>query len=159
MKKILSLFVLAICLTFTTYAQTAKSTWLIGGSMSLQASNGSTTFILNPSAGIFIKDRLAFGGEALLVTSGGFTSYSIGPYLRKYFAQKEKGSFFGQAGVSFAGYSNTSDASIWIPVKLGYAVFLNRHTALEFATAYNFNLTDDPGLFVFSVGFQIHLGK
>jgi hypothetical protein len=159
MKKILSLFVPGLLLAFSGMAQTAKSTWLAGGSMSFQNSNGSSVFILNPSAGYFIKDGLAIGGDALLTSTSGFTSWAIGPYVRKYFAPVEKGSFFGQAGFAAGGYSNTSDANLWVPLKLGYAVFLNRHTALEFSAAYSINLADDPGLLVLGVGFQLHLGK
>jgi hypothetical protein len=159
MKKILSLCLLAVVLAFSASAQTSKSTWLIGGSASFQSSNGSSALILNPNAGVFIKDKLALGAEGLLTTSGGFTSWAIGPYLRKYFAPTEKGSLFGQAGIAAGGYSNTSDVRLWVPVKLGYAVFLNRHTALEFAAAYNFDLGEDADLFVLGVGFQIHLGK
>lgn len=153
MKKRIIAIIACVITSFAANAQTEKSTILAGGSLALQATSGSTVFQASPNLGIFVANKIAIGAEFNLLTTSSFTSWSIGPYGRVYFAGDSKGSFFGQLGVAIGGSGGTTDARFL--GKAGYALFLNKSTALEFSAGYNAG--KGPDYFLMGVGFQIHL--
>lgn len=160
MKKLVFSFGLLLGLFFSASAQTDKSTLLLGGALSFQSSTGSSIFVASPNVGVFIKKNIAIGAQFDLITTNSLTSWSIGPYVRGYFAGTEKGSFFGQGGISVGGSSvgsTSSDTDVRFLVKGGYAVFLNKTAALEFSAGYNAGKGTD--FFLMGVGLQIHLKK
>jgi hypothetical protein len=155
MKKILTLCIAAALFGLSANAQTEKSTILAGGSLAFQSTSGSSILVLNPNLGVFIQKNLAIGAEFTLISASSITTWSIGPYARLYFAGSDKGSFFGQAGVSIGGSGGTT-ATRFLG-KAGYALFLNKSVALEFSAGYNAGKGAD--FFLLGAGFQIHLKK
>ena len=178
---------------------TANGGWLLGGSAGFSSEtqkdvigSGKTTntdFSFSPDLAYFIMDRLAIGAMITVSSntakySNGATTtnkssyYNIGPMVRYYIHNfSDNDALFGQGSVGFGGYSSTPNSGTkttqtdfaW-QLALGNSIFLNQHTALEFAVYYNstqWNLpsgqtgTKDKPMNTIgvSVGFQIHLNK
>lgn len=107
-------------------AQMQKGTWMLEGSVGLERniivypevnypSIPSATYSLHPKAGIFVKDKLAFGASVIIKNSwsknqeynenlpgdfrkGSTFNYGGGLFLRKYTEINENLSFFGELG-------------------------------------------------------------
>lgn len=157
MKKFFLAVVLVIIGITAVQGQTEKGTWLLGGNISFQASEGSTLFTATPNIGIFVANNIAVGGQVTLLASDGYTAWAIGPFVRGYFAGSEKGKFFGQLGLNVGG-AEGSDTEIGFGIGAGYALFLNRSIAIELGANYN-KTGDNNGIFGLGAGFQIHFKK
>jgi hypothetical protein len=157
MKNFISLAILLLA-CFSADAQTEKGTLLLGGSANFQSGGGVSVFGINPSIGTFIKKDLALGIDASLLSSDGSTVWAFGPYVKPYFAGSAKGSFFGKASF-LVGSVTDSDTQVGFGLSAGYAVFLNKSVALEFAPGYSKVGKGTDGIFAINIGFQIHFKK
>ncbi|HEX6915940.1 MAG TPA: hypothetical protein VF145_11905 [Chitinophagaceae bacterium] len=154
MKKLLFACVLLMAAT-AVKAQTEKGNVMIGGSIQFQSSEGSTIFMADPNVGFFFANNFAAGAQLTLISGEGTTIWGIGPYVRGYFGKSMKGKVFAQAGASFAGISDGGGSTSAFQGKLGYAYFLNKNVAMEFAA--NFMAGEGSTVFGMGIGFQIHL--
>ena len=172
MKK-LSIALLFFGLIGSLNAQIMKNDWLLGGGIKF-ASNKvadikTSMFEFSPNAGYFFVNNFAGGLRAdinsvKLEDEDAVSSTLISPFLRYYFLPGDSkvnimldGSFgFG----STSGVGETKSQS-GFGFATGPAIFLNKHTALEFTLGYNsIKYEDDPdrsNTFTVGVGFQIHL--
>ncbi len=153
--------IMLVVVAYAAQSQTEKSTWLLGGNVSFtsqSASGGgsSSTFNLSPNAGYFFKNNYAVGGMVDLISGGGATSWTIAPYIRGYFGKQTSGKPFAQVGLGFGGVSGGGSNTAFI-ARGGYALFLNKNTAIEFAA--NFTAQTGVTLFGLGAGFQIHFKK
>jgi outer membrane protein len=159
MKKF-TILAIAICASFTTYAQYNQGRMLVGGSLGFSAEtektkfNGNTqtdgkwtSFSLAPQFGYFIIDNLAVGASLDLGLSKwkdeadsdddySVTSIEFIPTVRYYLPQNIF--FQGQVGFGTSKYkygSGTVDeekySTISFALAAGYAFFLNDNVAIE----------------------------
>lgn len=159
MRKLLLITIVSFLMITKLSAQTEKGNVMVGGEVLLLAQSGNTTFSASPNVGYFFADNIAAGGEFNLITGGGYTNWGVGPYVRGYFAGNPTGKLFAQAGLALAGSSGgfgSSSTSTGFSGRFGYAAFLNKNVALEFAARI---LTGGGTLYGFGAGFQIHLGR
>jgi hypothetical protein len=162
MKKLLLITLIAFVTTSDLRAQTEKGNVMVGGEVLLLAQSGNTTFSASPNIGYFFLNDFAGGAELNLITGGGYTNWGIGPYLRGYFAGNPTGKLFAQLGLALTGSSygsGTSQSSAGLSGRLGYAAFLNKHVALEFAGRILTGGKNVKAIYGLGAGFQIHLGK
>jgi hypothetical protein len=165
MKKV-SIFVILFYFIFNqTFAQTEKGTWLLGGNGSYQSIKDNSFLYLSPNIGYFAGNNFAIGMNAALGVGTDVTQTSFGPFLRPYFGNSNKGSFFAQFGGVFENTSFKSSSyqysisSRALSFGLGYAVFLNKSAALEIGASYLNIENVDNDRFGINVGFQIHFNK
>lgn len=172
MKK-LSLATCLFLLIASATAQVQKNNWLIGGgtkfSSNKTADVKTSMFELSPNAGYFFVNNFAGGLRAAINSvkvegEDAISNTLISPFLRYYFLPSDSkvnimfdGSFgFG----STSGLGETINQS-GFGFAAGPAIFLNKHTALEFTLGYNsIKFEDDPdrsNTFTVGVGFQVHL--
>jgi len=160
-------------------AQTRQGDWMIGGNFNFSSNKQGdaklTHINVSPDAGYFFMDNVAIG--ALLSISsdkpnGGdaTTTFEFAPFARGYFLPaNNKVNVFGQGsfGVGSAKSGGSTEGFNEFSLMAGPALFLNPHTALEFALFYKSlggkyykdvdgNRWNSVGL---NIGFQIHLGK
>lgn len=136
---------------------TEKGTWLLGGSVGFESTDGISVFELNPNLGYFIKDKIAIGAEANFLSFDGATAWAFTPFVKPYFGQSEMGNFFLKGRVGVAG-GGEADTELTYGGGGGYALFLNKSIALEFGADYS-KIGDLPGTFGLGIGFQIHFKK
>ena len=88
-KIILSIFLTAIF--YVTNAQTEKGDWLVGGRIDLNTGENSTQIGISPSAGFFVLDNFAIGGNFSInytkANDNKVTGFGIGPFARYYFTE------------------------------------------------------------------------
>ena len=160
-------------------AQTQKGKWMIGGGIGFSSmsttdkyngSNISETIItISPSVKHFVVKDFAVGAALsyLSIAETGSSTGSIvefNPMIRYYFVPlgKNGSKLFAEASYTF-GNSNSGDKDAHISgygIKVGPAVFLNEHTAIEFTLGY-FSQSQDglpkQNSIAMGVGFQIHI--
>lgn len=156
MRKTVMTFAILLVTGIVAKAQVEKNTLLIGGSASFTTAEGESSFFLNPNVGVFVIDRLAVGVNAFILTAGGNTSWSLGPFGRYYFGKNESGKPFAGLGFGISGVDG-SDPNFGVNVGGGYAIFLNKSIALEFSATYS--RIDDFDQLGIGAGFQIHFRK
>ena len=168
MKKIY-LGVFALCCGLASMAQTEQGNWLIGGNFTLNTSENRTTVSLTPTAGYFVINNLAVGGNVnfSFIQNGEnkTTQFGIGPLTRFYFGQKNIRPFahgelnFISQKLKVANTTNTENG-IGYFLALGLAGFLNENVALETMAGYShakFKDIDGDGGFEMRIGFQVYL--
>ncbi|HCF64180.1 MAG TPA: hypothetical protein DEU93_08520 [Chitinophagaceae bacterium] len=174
MKKTIILMAL-VMITGASFAQTAKSTWLLGGSAGFNSSKQGdfkwTQFNLSPNAGYFFMNNLAAGlsldfSSYKEENTDAQTMFSVGPFIRYYFVDLgPKAKLFGHGNIGFgsAKFGGNSEGFMNWGIKAGPAFFLNPSIALEATVGYGsfkYSDADDAtNTFGVNVGFQIHLGK
>jgi outer membrane protein W len=171
MKKILASLLVAVSFSAMVQAQTDKGDWMVGGSLSLNTTEGATSFSFQPNAGYFFAKGFVAGSELLISTSklGDIrtTSLGVGPFARYYFELKEpQFKPYVHAGVSVAsvrtkafGMSETETA-VGFLLGLGGAYFINDNVAIDGLAGYNHTKVENSegnGGFLFRIGFQVHL--
>ncbi len=166
MKKLILSLAIIVIASLSATAQTEKGSWLIGGSASFSSSTGSTSLSIEPKAGYFFSNNWAagLGLNFTSQSSDGFSTTAIigAPFIRYYFLPLgDNVKLFGNGLIGIGNISGGGSSSFttW-QLSAGPAVFLNKHTALEFALAYGGNKYSGSGAintFAFLVGFQIHL--
>lgn len=154
-------------------AQIMKNDWLLGGGIKF-ASNKvadikTSMFEFSPNAGYFFANNFAGGLRAdiksvKLENEDAVSSTLISPFLRYYFLPVEnKVNIMVDGSFGFGSTSALGDSKgqSGYGFAAGPAIFLNKHTALEFTLGYNsIKSKDDPdrsNTFTVGAGFQIHL--
>ena len=172
MKKILLAICLFVCVGSLT-AQVQKNDWLIGGSTKFSSNKTAdlktTMFEFSPNAGYFFVNNFA-GGLRTTITSvkveseDAISSTLISPFLRYYFLpgdNKVNIMLDGSFGFGSTSALGDSKGQSGFGFAAGPAIFLNKHTALEFTLGYNsIKSKDDPdrsNTFTVGAGFQFHL--
>lgn len=156
MKKLMIL-ILALGLVIpTTWAQTTKGSFAVGGGISFNSGSNnneiqyqSNSFQISPQASYFVSDNLEVGLEFGLSSSRyGFegddptknNSLSVGPFARYYkFTSNERFAFTAQAGFSIGSGKTTQpngneqkSGSVGIYVSPGFTYFLSEKWGLDF---------------------------
>jgi hypothetical protein len=157
MKKILTIAAMLLACYSVVEAQTDQGTVLLGGGISFQTSDNSSSFIAAPNVGLFILNDVALTASFSLFATKGTTSWALGPSIRLYLFGTDRGKFIAQVGVNVGGARN-SDTDFGFDVAGGYAVFMNESIALEFLARYT-KTGDIKGIFSLGVGFQIHYDR
>lgn len=202
--KTIKLFIAVILLfASNTYGQLDKKTWMVGGSGSYRQYNFENDYILqgtsetinykakskniyaNIKIGYFVYDRFVIGlspsinyfnSKVEISDSGVFSSsYSIGPFVRYYFLDKEKIlNIFSEASYvtgkinPFNGEEIDKGKSNRININIGTEVFFNDSAGIEFLLGYQslnnkFNNNNQGNVkengLIFMIGFQLHLEK
>ena len=142
--------------TMVASAQTEKNTMLLGGNLTFNSTESVNSFSATPNIGVFVINNLAIGGEFSLFTSGGYTSWGVGPFARYYFGQQTKGKPYIGASALIGG-ADEVDTEVGFGAHAGYAFFLNKSIALQLGVQYNrMSEMDNFGI---GAGFQIHFKK
>lgn len=168
MKKIY-MYLCAVCCGYGALAQTEQGSWLIGGNLVLNTGDNSTTFAISPTAGYFVINNLAVGGNVGLSFSkfgeNKTTRFGIGPLTRYYFGRRNIRPF-GHGEINFTseklkvpGTTNTENGIEYL-LGLGLAGFINQSVALETLAGYTHSKIkgrDGDGGFEMRIGFQVYL--
>lgn len=171
MKKLLCCLLSTISYSAIVNAQTDKGDWLAGGGLSLNTTEGNTSFTFAPNIGHFFAKGFAAGAEMTIMTSKfgevRTTTLGVGPFARYYFELKEP-VFKPFAHVGFnvlsirtkqPGETETETARSFL-LGLGGAYFINDNVAIDGLAGYNHTKVENVegnGGFVFRIGFQVHL--
>jgi len=138
-----------------------EGAWMVGGSAGLSVSNVAditmVTFGLNPSAGYFLQDDLAVGGQLGLAIIGGdvetTSAVSIVPFARYYFGSP----FFAQAGIGLSSSEGHTESILRLMG--GYSIFLNPAVSLEPVISIRFEDGFERSFILFGVGLQVFLQR
>ncbi len=129
-----------------------QGSWIIDGNVGLNASlsgGGGTTIYLQPSAMMFIQQRLALGGDFILNAGGGTTTFGLVPTVAYFFGDtRGKGFPFIRGGLGFSSTSNgsgTSFTSVDIMFGGGYALLISKEVFLNFSGTMNIYTADASG--------------
>lgn len=168
MKKILVL-TLAIGVSGIIYAQTQKGDWMVGGNIGLNTNNNNTEISLTPTAGGFVINNLAIGGEFLLDHSktgnNKVTNFGFGPFVRYYFTDANiRPIIHGSLGyisqnVKNGIFSSTNNGMHYF-LGGGAAAFISNQVSVDMLLGYDhskYSDFDGTGGFKLSVGFQVYL--
>lgn len=167
MRKIL--FSLSLLLgVLSSFAQTDKEDWMIGGSFMLNTTR-NTTFSFTPSGGYFFFNNFVGGGIFNLTYDkrgdNKNTVYGFGPFARYYFLKNNIKPFiateytFTYTKLELPGSSSTENGGDFF-VGPGLAAFVNRNVAIETMVGYiNSKLRHTPsdGGVMVRIGFQVYL--
>ncbi len=172
MKK-LSIALLFFGLIGSLNAQIMKNDWLLGGGIKFSSNKvadiKTSMFEFSPNAGYFFVNNFAGGLRAdvnsvKLEDEDAISSTLFSPFLRYYFLpgdNKVNIMVDGSFGFGSTSALGDSKSQAGFGLAAGPAIFLNKHTALEFTLGYNsIKYEDDPdrsNTFTIGVGFQIHL--
>lgn len=172
MKKVI-VTVLVLAGLNTAYAQTTKNDWMVGGSFRLNTSDNNTQIGFTPSAGLFVVDNLALGGN-LGVNYSKFgdaksTSFNIGPFVRYYFTTESQavrpvlqGNFNFLTTKQKVNNVSTTNTGTNFFVGGGAAMFISDNVSIDAVAGYDrtkIENQDGRGGFAFNVGFQVYLLK
>jgi len=170
MGKIILTFLLA-SIFIGSSAQTEKGDWIVGGRVDLNTGENSTHIGFSPSAGIFVINKFAVGGNFLIdYTKSGdvkSTDFGIGPFLRYYFTDSKARPLL-HASVNYLSSkfkspsTSTTNNGINILAAGGLAVFINENVAIEVLAGYSrtkYKDFDGSGGFNLGIGFQVYLNK
>ncbi|HVT85132.1 MAG TPA: outer membrane beta-barrel protein [Chitinophagaceae bacterium] len=170
MKKFLVMILLSGMAGLAT-AQTARGDWMVGGNIGLNTNNTNTEISLTPTAGAFVINNLAVGGEFLLDYSktgnNKVTNFGFGPFVRYYFTNANvrpivQGSFgyiSNRNKVNDVGSTNNGSHYF---LGGGAAIFISNQVSLDILMGYDhtkYSDFDGTGGFKLSVGFQVYLLK
>lgn len=178
-KLILSQLLISLLFITTSFGQTEKGNYLLGGNasfsfQSLGSNLGSFKNInFNPNLGYFIKDNLALGVKIPISISGidkdHYTlNYGANIFSRYYFAKTDFSSFFGSAtigmmGIDYKEYTDGKRNGFNAGLGVGCTFFLNKNIGLESELLYNYskfkNVSDGSDIFSINFGFQIYFNK
>lgn len=158
-------------LTGILNAQTSKGDWMVGGSIGLNTSNKNTEINFSPTAGGFIVNNLAVGGEFLVdYTKTGddkVTNFGFGPFVRYYFTNANvmpivQGSFgYVSQNIKSNLSSSTNNGSHYF-LGGGAAIFVSNQVSLDILMGYDhtkYSDFDGSGGFKLNIGFQVYLLK
>ena len=184
-KRIVALFIFISFSNFYGFGQIEKGNLLIGGSGTINTQRTSTykysSIYLSPTMGIFISSKLAIGVNLPLsyrnYESSIGTGIGITPYVRYYFLEKEKSSFFipfniGVSNTTFHYPNSTNKPTIYTytngSLGIGYTHFITPSVGLEASLSYYLEqaknsimanpITNSRGLNLY-LGLQIYLNR
>lgn len=168
MKKIF-LIILVTGMTICANSQTLKGDWMVGGNIGLNTNNNNTEISLTPTAGGFVINNLAIGGEFLLDHSktgnNKVTNFGFGPFVRYYFTNANvrpivQGSIgYISQNVKNGSFSSTNNGSHYF-LGGGAAAFISNQVSVDFLMGYDhtkYSDFDGTGGFKLTVGFQVYL--
>ncbi len=173
MKKNMIIIAILLMFSITSFAQTEKGKFMIGGNASFakikQFEYKANEFNISPLGGYFIVENLAVG-VGLDYTlhkskSSKGESIAVMPFARYYFGKYDKLRFFGHAGMGLASGRvkgtvvndrNYSYSSRKFTYKggIGAAYFFTKNIALEGMLQYD-NIKYDNSI-GFNIGLKIH---
>lgn len=143
---------------------TDKGNWLYGGYSSLFYFDDELTLDLHPNYGYFLANNFVLGYSIRHLQTIEFSRdddfyNSLGLFIRAYGGKSQKGRIFGQIG----GSVGVVDFDFEFPTlsynaRIGYARFLNQHTAWEFSI-FGEEFTNGDVNLGFGLGYQIHFRK
>ena len=166
-------FTLSIFLSVSTFAQTEKGNFLLGGTVGFNAQfndfNDIFYVAINPDFGYFLSDNLAAGASLNLgytkIDNSSGTSFGFVPFGRYYFGNSANPVFFIQAQIGIVtsridnGFDSASSSGGVFGGGPGMAFFLTDQIAIEGAlelVRYGGDLSySDLGL---RFGLQAYLG-
>jgi len=170
MKKFLANIILLFAIT-TTYAQTEKGDWMVGGNFRLNTGDNSTEIAFTPNAGGFIINNLAIGGNLLFeyteLGSIKRTDFGIGPFVRYYFTNAKVRPIL-HGSLNFISSRNEtpldSDTESGINYLLGggAAIFISDQVSIDGLLGYyhsKYSDSDGSGGFALNIGFQVYILK
>jgi Outer membrane protein beta-barrel domain len=186
MKKIAAFLFISFS-AISSFSQTGKGNWLVGGIMSFNSSNEhdnistapdykSSVFQIAPDFGYFFINNLAGGLDIQYssihssesVNSSTSSSFSAGPFARYYFNLSNTAKIFVHGNIAWGSQKYSADAPASSVMSYGFkagpAFFLSPHVALEIAAGYQSMKTTDTYIgntttgFTINAGFQVHLG-
>src|SRR5574338_410100 len=170
MKKYIAMILLT-GIAGLSKAQTSKGDWMVGGTVGLNTNNNNTQIAFTPTAGAFVINNLAVGGEFLLdYTKTGnnkVTNFGFGPFVRYYFTnadvrpivQGDLG-YISQHIKSGLGSSTNNGSHYFLGG--GAAIFISNQVSLDILMGYDhykYSDFDGTGGFKLGVGFQVYLLK
>ena len=170
MRKIIT-GIFLIFIFYTVSGQTEKGDWLVGGRVDLNTGENSTHIGFSPSAGFFVIDKLAVGGNVSLNYSktgeNKITSLGIGPFVRYYFTDAKArpllhGAFNYLSSKVKTPQVSTTNNGVNFLIAAGLALFINDNVAIEPLAGYSYSKFEDfdgSGGFNFGIGFQVYLRK
>ena len=162
MKKVIFGILLVGFTYISGYSQTEKGNVLLGGSASISkhSSSDNTLITFLPNLGFFAAKNFALGSTLGYSKSNSTSNFSIGPFARAYFGSNENAKLFVQGDFSYNALSRSGSTQTLTGYggRIGYAAFINNHTALEFSGNYS-HLQDNGYILSFLIGFQIHFSK
>ncbi len=160
-------------------AQTQKGKWMIGGSIGFSSisttekyngnSVSETIITISPSVKHFVVKDFAVGAALSYVSIAATGSSNVSivefdPTIRYYFVPlgRNGSKLFSEAWYTFGSQSsgNTNIHVSGYGIKVGPAVFLNEHTAIEITLGYStstFEGNPQQNSIAMGVGFQIHI--
>lgn len=162
MTKVNSLLFLFAFLTTTLCAQIQHGDATIGGAVFYEygfptknTSSGNSYYLLAPTYGQMLTDRLMLGGMVQLFnetySQKGSTNFRLHPYFRYYFQPKAQGThWYIQAGTDrpSVDYSFLWGFGEYTALQVGSNHFIRPNIALETSLtsyySYNFSLPDAP---------------
>ena len=172
MKKFI--FTLIVFIYNNADAQIEKGNWMIGSNIAvskleINKTNTVVDIFLNPNAYLFLADKFALGAGldmnfrySKVDTSNSNFNWGVGPAMRYYFYNKNKGGAFVNLKLYFGG-NKDANSSFNPELNIGYDFILNDFMALEFFTGYGiiipFKGNDLSHKIPFGIGFQIFLSK
>ena len=173
MKKILVSLVL-LTASVAAFSQTTKNDWMIGGNFRVNTSKNNTQIGFTPSAGMFVIDNLAVGGNILLDYSKSgnnkYTSFGVGPFARYYFTTETQAvrpllhanfNYLSTKNKIGSNASSTNTGTNFF-VGGGAAIFISDNVSLDIIGGYDrtkYKNFDGSGGFAFNIGFQVYLLK
>lgn len=179
-KLILSQLLISLLFIATSFGQTEKGSFLLGGNGSLSIKKYKSSGFdshkiinINPNFGYFIKDNLVIGIKTPLYLEG-FNSdifsfkFGINAFSRYYFAKTEKTSFFSSANYGLSNYQHEGSYSSYLNeysagIGLGFTYFLTKSIGFETELKYDyskiFNNSVGEDNFGVNFGFQIYFNK
>ncbi|HEU4574388.1 MAG TPA: outer membrane beta-barrel protein [Chitinophagaceae bacterium] len=170
MKKHL-VFILLIGLAGLAKAQTSNGDWMVGGNISLNTNDNNTQINFTPTAGAFVINNLAVGGEFLLdyakTGDNKVTNFGFGPFVRYYFTNANvrpivQGSLgYISQNVKNGTFSSTNNGTHYF-LGGGAAIFISHQVSLDILMGYDhskYSDFDGSGGFKLGVGFQVYLLK
>ncbi|MBS1749776.1 MAG: hypothetical protein JST63_07720 [Bacteroidetes bacterium] len=182
MKNCIFLTIVILFLAFDSNSQITKNNWLLSGSVSFSTQKNSSTASLqykhtdiqiSPSIGYFLIDKFAAGirpsymyGKNNLVANGKpQTIFSIGPFLRYYFLQKDNPfNLFAEGSYAYASFNQASESKQHtFSISAGPVLYFNTSVGLEFTFGYSttkvVGFTGSNNAIRFGIGFQFYLER
>jgi hypothetical protein len=154
MKYVVVLICL-ISISTNTSAQIEKKAVMLGGNASIMASTGgSSLFNFNPSAAVFVNNKMAVGVSGFLMLLDGDFYWGAAPFSRYYFSPQKSQSFFVSGSANF---SNLNYNIVGLTAGVGNVWFINRNVGFETELR---GLSDfDELSFGMFLGLQVYLSK
>ncbi len=166
-------FLATIFISSLSVAQTEKSSWLVGGGLSLRTGNSNSEFSFNPTAGLFVANNFLLGGNLNFdyVKQGTIksTGFGIGPIARYYighgnvkpFAVSEFNFETLKTKNTSSGIENKTNGINFL-FGLGFAAFVNRNIAIEGVSGYSYSKfkdADGSSGFILRLGFGLYFNR
>ena len=154
MKYVVVLICL-ISISTNTSAQIEKKAVMLGGNASIMASTGgSSLFNFNPSAAVFINNKMAVGVSGFLMLLDGYFYWGAAPFSRYYLSPQKSHSVFISGSANF---SNLNYNIVGLTAGVGNVWFINQNVGFETELR---GLTDfDEISFGMFLGLQVYFSK